>query len=175
MLVFGPYRSIPKEEQFVVYNFSSSTQVVPRLPGLFISPEIPMQMGISMNGDGEVERGFDMWYYDYVLNDPTACTSLMQILMSLYNGNNVYVCIADYGANSFISMMNESFMKIIQTRYDIGYSIINDPEDFEYIPKDGCDFMSVDGIFNFDADRKRFMILSTEDSIMHGGVNNENY
>jgi len=163
MLVFGPYRSIPKDENFIVYNFSSLTQVVPRLPGLFIVPN-----GVNTNFD--MERSFDAWYYNYVLEDQVACTSLMQILMSLYEGNKVYICIGDYTTDPYISMLNESFMKILQTRYGIKYSIINEPEDYDYIAKDGCDFDTVDGIYNFDEDRKRFMQLSIENSIMKGVI-----
>ena len=57
-------------------------------------------------------------------------------------------------------------MKLIQTRYDIKYSIVNNAEDINYIPQDGCDFMSVMGIQNFDNDRKRYLTLSVENQIM---------
>ena len=104
--------------------------------------------------------------YNYVLNDPTACSSLMAILTALYDGRHVYVCIADYINADYVSILNESFMKLIQTRYDIKYSIINNAEDINYIPQDGCDFMSVMGIQNFDNDRKRYLTLSVENQIM---------
>ena len=57
-------------------------------------------------------------------------------------------------------------MKLIQTRYDIKYSIVNNAEDINYIQQDGCDFMSVMGIQNFDNDRKRYLTLSVENQIM---------
>ena len=72
-------------------------------------------------------------------------------------------------------MINESFMKMIQVRYGIKYCIINEPEDFIYIDKDGCDFMTVAGIQTFDADRKRFMQVSEEQRLMHGGAVEGNY
>ena len=167
MLIFGPYRSIPQDDSFVVYNLSSPTQAIPRLPGLFITPDQPLvQAGMD---DGTFEKAFDMWYYDYVLNDPTACSSLMTVLSSLYQGLHVYICIADNLSGGIINMINESFMKMIQARYGIKYSIINEPEDYLYVDRDGCDFMTVDGIQTFDADRKQFMQVSEEQRIMHGG------
>lgn len=166
MLIFGPFRSIPRDEDFVVFNLTSQTQVVPRLPGLFVLPNQPYQP----QDDGQGERAFDYWYYEYVLNDPTACTSLINILTTLYEGRKVYVCIADYSADPMTSILNESFMKLIQARYDIKYSIINDPEDYYYIPRDGCDFMSVAGIRNFDSDRRRFLEIYEANRIMYGGA-----
>ena len=38
-----------------------------------------------------------------------------------------------------------------------------------YIDHDGCDFMSVYGITNFDEDRKRYMLLSVEENIERNG------
>lgn len=166
MLVFGPFRSAPKDGSFVIFNLSSSTQVIPRLPGLFIVPNI--QNANSLDEREQIEWNFDNWYYEYILNDPIACSSLMTILNSLYEGNNVYVCISEYSWDPIIAMVNESFMKIIQTRYDIKYSIINEPEDILYIPKDGCDFASVYGITNFDQDKNRFMQLNEEQRISGG-------
>ena len=162
MLVFGPYSAIPQDENFMVFNMSSLTQAIPRLPGLIVSSNMVPQIG------GEFERSFDLWYYEYVLNNPEPCSSLMAILQALYDGHKVYVCISDYESDPFMSVINESFMKIIQVRYDIKYSVINAVSDYDYIDKDGCDFMSVTGINNFDQDRKRYLELSLEEKIMHG-------
>ena len=94
------------------------------MPGLLAIPNF----GTSIPQDPiGYEYQFDLWYYDYVLNDPTACSSLMLILNTLYDGEKVYICISDYSFDNGISMINESFMKLIQSRYDIKYSIINEP------------------------------------------------
>ena len=167
MLIFGPYRSIPRDENFIVYNLSSPTQAIPRLAGLFVTPNQPIvQSGVD---DGTFEKAFDMWYYDYVLNDPTACGSLMMVLTALYHGFHVYVCISDNITTGIINMLNESFMKLIQTRYGIKYSIINEPEDYQYVDKDGCDFLTVAGIQTFDSDRKQYTQMSEEQRLMYGG------
>lgn len=152
MLVFGPYRCIQWNMDLTIFNLSSLTQAIPRLPGL-----IPMITAPIFD-----EKDFDMWYYDYLLNDITACSSLMQILGTLYENGNVYVCISEYGNDPYMSMINESFMKVIQQRYDIRYYIVNEPSDWEYINRDGCDFRSVLGIQTFDEDKNRFLLLKGE-------------
>lgn len=167
MLVFGPYRSIPKDEQFDIYNLSSANEYIPRLPGLFVVPS-PSNAN-TLDNQEMYEKMFDSWYYEYVTNDLVACSSLMAILNSLLAGHNVYVCISEYQSDPTASIINESFMKLIQTRYDIKYSIINNPEDFDYVPKDGCDFMGVEGLMNFDNDCNTFMRLSEERRLMNGG------
>ena len=166
MLVFGPFSAIPGDEEFVVYNLSSPTEYVPRLPGLFVIPE--HLRGLN-DVDGQFEKAFDLWYYNYILADPIACTSLMNILNSLYNGCNVYICIGNY-SDGFINILNESFMKMIQARYDIKYHIVNEINDFQYIRKDGCDFGSVQGITVFDNDRKQFRQFLEEERLLHGGL-----
>jgi hypothetical protein len=163
MIVFGPFRAIPRNIDFKVFNLSSLTQIVDKLPGLIPPSNIAMD-NIEIDG----ERSFDMWYYDYVLNDPVACSSLMSILKALAEGNNIYICIYDYESDPYISMINEAFMKILQSRYELKYAIINDPSDIEYVDRDGCDFAGVNGIKNFDDDMKRYMELSIAEGILHG-------
>lgn len=163
MLVFGPYIAIPKNKKFTIYNLSSPTENITRLPGLLVVP--PSRVGV-IEQDELIEKSFDMWYYHYVLEDPVACSSLMLILTSLYAGDNVYICIADY-QDDYISIINESFMKILQSRYDLKYFIVNNSSDFEYIVQDGCDFASVAGIKNFDDDRNRYRQLMEEESLLH--------
>ena len=171
MLIFGPYRAIP-DDDFKVFNLSSMNQAIERLPGLLMIPNYATSMAQDPIG---YEYQFDLWYYDYVLNDPIACSSLMSILDCIYNGYKVYICISEYSGDNGISMVNESLMKLIQVRYDIKYSIINEKEDYDYLDKDGCDFMSVYGLKNFDDDRKRFIQLCEENNIIlnyNGQMNN---
>lgn len=159
MLVFGPFSAAPKDGSFMIYNLTSPTKFAQELPGLLLFPPS------HLTDDGETQKRFDIWYYDHVLSDPIACSSLMNILLSLYDGNNVYICIADY-SDSVMNIINESFMKMMQSRYDIKYSIINTPEDLLYVPKDGCDFASVSGIQQFDEDRRRYIQLMEEQKIL---------
>ena len=161
MLIFGPFHAIPLHENFVVFNLSSPTESIPKLPGLFVLPDS------SIASD---EKSFDIWYYNYLLENSVTCTSLMQILNALYETGKVYICIADYSVG-LISTLNESFMKFLQCRYGIKYSVINTISDYQYVPKDGCDFRSVSGILTFDEDRKRYFQLIEEYRLLNGGIN----
>jgi len=176
MLVFGPYRAVGPllEEGFTVFNLSSQTEAIARLPGLFVLPTQQPMMNMP-DGTQMAEKSFDMWYYQYLIEDTVACSSLMMILNTLNNTGKVFICITDYGSNDAINVLNECFMKFIQARYDIKYSIINEAEDYFYIPKDGCDFMSVSGINAFDEDVRRFMYLSEAQRIMSGGAIPDQY
>ena len=167
MLVFGPYSAIPQNEEFVVYNLTSLTQFVPRLNGLI--PKIPQNIIATMMTD-QAEYTFDVWYYDYVTSDPDAVSSILTVLGSLYNGQNVYICITEY-SDAFLNMINESFMKVLQTRYGIRYAIINNALDYEYLDHSGgCDFTTVDGIMQFDRDKMDYLAFIEENNIMRGGV-----
>ena len=119
MLIFGPYNAIQYPYVQMVFNLSSLTQDIPRLPGL-----IPPINGLIID-----EKDFDMWYYNYVLNNPEPFKSMMSILLSMYDGYITYVCIGEYIMDPYMSIINESFMKILQQRYGIKYSIVNEIND----------------------------------------------
>lgn len=163
MLVFGPFSGVSPYFD-AIYNLSSLTQAVPRLPGL-IPDSIP-----NIHGPFVDEKDFDMWYYNYILNNPIPFKSMMTILMSVYEGNKTYVCIGDYLSDPYISIINESFMKVIQQRYGIKYSIINTISDLEYIQKDGSDFDSNEGLSAFDDDRNEFLQMQMEEYISQNGT-----
>lgn len=163
MLIFGPYdvlrKIIDENNRFMVFNLSSQTQDVSRLPGLMI----------NVTGPINDEKEFDIWYYDYIMNNQIPFSSLMTVLMNVYEGFNVYVCIGEYSYDRVISMINESFMKVIQQRYDIKYYIINSAEDYYSIVNgnDGCVFNSIEGIMNFDKDKEQFILMQTELGIIN--------
>lgn len=150
MVIFGPYNIAPiGDDSFMIFNLSSPAMAVPRERGLLVTPPI------EILDSPEAEKEFDKWYYNYVFSNEEAFSSLMSILYALKLEKNVYICTVtyDYG---LIDSINESFMKILQTRYGIKYSIVNSKEDFDYIDKDGCDFDSVRGIKTFDEDIARY-------------------
>ena len=160
MLIFGPFTAVPlDDDKLQIFNLSSPTEIIQPSPGLLPS--------LSYLQYPMTEEEFDRWYYNYLLEYLPACQSLMEILTALYDCKHVYVCISDY-SEGFLNIINESFMKMIQSRYGIKYAIINTREDLEYNPKDGCDFRSVQGIKTFDDDRKRYLRLLTEQQIIEG-------
>lgn len=160
MLIFGPYNAIQYPYVQMVFNLSSLTQDIPRLPGL-----IP-----PINGPIIDEKDFDMWYYNYVLNNPEPFKSMMSILLSMYDGYITYVCIGEYIMDSYMSIINESFMKILQQRYGIKYSIVNELGDYDYIQKDGSDFDNNEGLQTFDEDRMEYLQITMEEYISINGT-----
>ena len=160
MLIFGPYNAIQYPYVQMVFNLSSLTQDIPRLPGL-----IP-----PINGHIVDEKDFDMWYYNYVLNNPEPFKSMMSILLSMYDGYITYVCIGEYIMDPYMSIINESFMKILQQRYGIKYSIVNEINDYDYIQKDGSDFDNNEGLQTFDEDRMEYLQMTMEEYISINGT-----
>lgn len=156
MLVFGPYRAIPQGQGFTVFNFTSMTQDVPRLPGLLIDFQTPIYD----------EYQFDLWYYNYILDNVLPFSSLMKIMISLYETGRVYVCINDYTSDYFTSLLNESLMKMIQQRYGVMCNVINNPEDIDYIQKDGPEFQTKEGIDAFDHDKEQYILNQTESGLL---------
>ena len=159
MLVFGPASCIPVgEKDFYVYNFSSLTQNVRRLPGMMV--QAPQDVYTNPNS----EKVFDLWYYNYIMTNPVSFVSLMMIMLKIFDGKNVYICISDYMSDRYISNMNESLMKMIQSRYGITCHIVNTPEDFRYIREKGCSFSGV-GLKNMKADEDRFVKFAQDGTI----------
>lgn len=152
MLVFGPYRALPDPaEEYVIFNMTSFNEDIPRLPGLIVDlPE-----AVSQSDD--VALAFDMWYYDYITSkNLVAFSSMMTILMALYNNGKVYVCISDY-VDSFLNTINESFIKILQQRYGLRCTRINVNEDWENLEQYGSDFTTYGGLDVFDDDRDKYI------------------
>ena len=150
MLIFGPYSCAPIGCDGVsIYNFSSLNQGITRLPGLMVS--LPPE--VYNNSDSE--KAFDLWYYNYIMMNPVPFVSLMMIMLKIFSGRNVYVCISDYGSNKAMSSINESLMKMIQARYGVVANIVNTPEDVKYIVSKGCEFSAL-GLRNMDKDKARF-------------------
>lgn len=157
MIAFGPYEALPNiDEGFSVFNISSFNENIPRLPGLIVDiPEVVLQ-------SDDMEKDFDMWYYDYIINQNTiAFESMMSILMNLYNTGKVYVCISNF-KDSFLNTINESFIKILQQRYGLRCVRINVIEDWANVDIYGSDFTSYDGLDVFDHDKLKYIKLARE-------------
>lgn len=144
MLVFGPIIALPKWKPFTVYNFTSTAEYIPRLDLL------PPREIVTMN-----EYEFDLAFSRFVLEDNNHFNALMQIIYSLYNGDDVFVAISNL-SEPYLNNLNESLMKLIQQRYGYNANRVNFAEDILYI--DSCDGeFSFDGLMIFDQDRERYV------------------
>jgi len=144
MLIFGDYNSLPKENDFVVFNLSS---LVEGFETLSLVPPFIRQFND--------EKQFDIMYANYLISDDNAFFEMMKIVMSLYMGKDVYVLITRDGG--ILEILTESLQKFIQQRYGIISININCIEDLKYI-EDVSQF-TIQGLYNLDIDKERFSYM----------------
>lgn len=104
------------------------------------------------------ERTFDIQYANYLLNDNNAFIGLMQMIYNNYLGFNIFILV---GVDSFggRERVTESLMKFIQQRYSLIPRYISSFEDIpDYYEED---MIYVDGLFNLDIDKERYIYLTT--------------
>ena len=98
---------------------------------------------------------FDMYYANWLMNDPSAFRDLMLVMYDFYSGYDVYLA-----ANlQLVGNIAESFVKFIQQRYGVNCYMINAPEDLLYAIDTGAGF-SMEGIGNFDLDKERLSTIA---------------
>lgn len=105
------------------------------------------------------DTNFDFFYMDYILRYDFPFMDLMNIIYPLYESKSVGV-IYNPSANMYLEQL-EALIKIIQTRYGIVSSRMMDIVDLEY-PID-TDF-SIQGLYNLDMDKARFIELYSNPS-----------
>lgn len=141
MLLIGPPNLAPIwRDNLIVLNFTSFIEGLDTanlLPPPYVDGILP-------------DYDFDMYYANWMLNDPYGFDSLMRIMYLLYLGYDIYLCVGWY---DFTENINESLLKFIQSRYGyIGY-IINELEDLNFA-REGE--FSIGGIANLDIDKARY-------------------
>jgi hypothetical protein len=150
MLIFGneiAVKGIVKDEKTmsntILFNLSNALEV-----GIELYSLIPPFVS---NDD----KDFDINYANYILQSDKAFISLMNVIISLYSGNDVYVLI-DHDV--YRDCITESILKFISERYGYNGCIIHEESDLETVV-DG-DF-SIQGLFNLDVDKERYTKLTT--------------
>lgn len=149
-------------ENFKVYNFNS-----------LIEKGIPLNL-FPPNTLGAIsEYDFDCKYAQYIMMNDVVFMNMMNIIMDIYNGINVFIMV-QYDDESFFNTDNpawntiliESFFKFIQQRYGLNGILINDEEDISYASQVSfTDF----GLLNLDVDKERASYMSEYNRIMSGG------
>lgn len=162
MLLLGPIHAIPNNvKRLYVYNFSSYNEQFPRL-GLIPNPSI-----FPNNGFGIDSRDIDRMYYDLIINNDVFFMQLMQIIIPLYNGEDVYLLTSDTD-NDYILDIKESLLKLIQQRYGYNAAEINNREDYDFFnPEDFC--FSEIGLNYMKGDQERYQYIAEANRLMHGG------
>lgn len=113
-------------------------------------------------------KDFDIGYADYILNNDAAFVDLMRVICHIYNGEHVIVLVNTDEINTFIT---ESLLKFIQQRYGYNGWVLNCLNDVLYAYE--SDF-SVNGLYNLDQDRERYVRLENP-MILLSGMVEENY
>jgi len=155
-LVYGnvDIARLMRDDLWKIYSFTSLAQDFPDT-GL-----------IPPNNLGAInEYDFDVKYMQFIMNDDFRFIKFMDIMYNIYNHKNLFLVInyEDWSIN-----LVESLLKLIQQRYGINATMINEIDDIN-IMKD-TDFDSYYGINNFDQDCNRYLEISERYRIMNGGT-----
>lgn len=140
-------------DTYTLYNMSS---VINR--GVMLSSLTPPPMIGVDNFDYDNEKSFDIMYANYILGNDAAFVQMFSIINNLYLGGSSIVLIGD---NKYKNILSESFIKFIQQRYGLApIRVINEIEDW-YSYEEESKFNLI-GVYNLDADKERFTMLTTD-------------
>jgi len=144
MLVFGDYTCLkPVMKNFFIFNLASSLEGFERVD---IIPRFQMEYS---------NRDFDVLYAKYIMETDSVFYEFMKIIISLYNGFDVFILTNRSG---FYEDIIESLQKLIQQRYGIISNIINEPDDWNYV-QESC--FNINGLYNLDIDKERYAVMFT--------------
>lgn len=154
MLILGDPRLAPTwREGLVIFNFTSMVEGLDRLN--IIPPPI----------ERADDYTFDMYYANWLVNDPNGFDSLVRLIYLLYLGYDVYLCASEY---YYTENINESLLKFIQARYGYIGNVIHTMEDLNYV-KEGE--FSLGGLANLDMDKERYCSIAMQNILKYGSDN----
>lgn len=142
MLVFGDHTCLFEAKNMMIYNLSSLIEGYPRLD--LLPP-------YTTSYD---EKQVDIDYANYIMTNDYAFYNMMNIVVALVNGFDVFILIGTEDVHEFIA---ESLQKFIQQRYGLISYFIHSPEDIANIHD--VSMLSINGVYNFDQDSQRSMRL----------------
>lgn len=96
-------------------------------------------------------QGFDIGYANYIMCDDYRFMNFMSIIYPLYEGKTVFILVYN---SDFFDILNESLSKFIQQRYGYISNEVHDKEDLDSLISGG---FSINGLYNLDMDKKRFI------------------
>lgn len=156
MLIFGPsrvFKQLDQPENFMVLNLSSAYEFGYGIRS--VVPPLYNGMPIQELFNPENDKSFDLWFINYIFSPGSkAFVEFFSIIMHIYNGENVFVLIDD--SNDVFNIITESVIKIIQQRYGINSLLVAEFDDVIIHETEDTDF-SIQGLYNFDMDRIRYM------------------
>lgn len=148
---------------FKIYNFNSLSE-----------RGIPMNL-LPPNTLGAInEYDFDCRYAGLIMSNEPMFMNLMNLIMDLYNGINVFVMV-QYDEQSFFDSNNsawntiliESLFKFIQQRYGLNGTLINSIDDINSANETSFEDY---GLINLEEDKERWSYNIEMNRIMSGGL-----
>ena len=161
-LAYGTSKALNFIQDFKIYNFSSLKEI-----------GIPLGLLPSNNLGAIDEYEFDCKYAQFIMMNDYLFFSMMNMMMDLYNGTDVFILIADDeesffnpDVSSWNSILIESFLKFIQQRYGLTAALVETPDDLNTLEYVEC---SDYGLMNFDEDKERWTFMVEYQRIASGG------
>jgi len=142
MLFIGDHTTVPPINNIHVVSIYSFREGFSRF-------ELNTDLTLAMADD----LVFDSKLAEFILNDNSTFLDFMSIIFPLYNGENVYM-ILNRDSEYFMNIA-ESIVKLIQQRYGYNHAVINEFNDYNYVESDTG--FSLQGLYNFDIDRERYI------------------
>lgn len=135
-----------------IYNLSSIYNI-----GIRLSDLIPSVQFQGQRVDYMDDRGFDIYYANYILSHQPAFIAMMSIMYQVYLTSSAVVLI---GNDEYKDYISDSLMKFIQQRYEYPIHIVEELDDIPEFFNDTYHFTSTFGLRNFDQDREQYLRLT---------------
>lgn len=147
MLLFGSPKCIP-----TIKSFRDDFKIVDFNCGIIGYPStglLPVNIPVNQYTDQE----FDNAYASYLMNNDNVFIRFFNLIIELHMGNNIFLI-----SNNTTAYINlpESLMKFIQQRYGFNGCVCEEPEDIFYAKESS---FTIEGLFNFDSDRARYLSI----------------
>lgn len=161
MIVFGKFeelqktieRSLVDPGKSIIFNLSSYKE---GLPPLAVLPN-DESMAQMYTQDMVNQKMADDAILNYIFgNDAVFFEFFSKIMYPFYSGLNVLVAVT---LEEPFASITESIIKLIQQRYGYNCAYINEAEDLLYLQNSVDATMDINGVYNFDIDKQRYLIL----------------
>jgi hypothetical protein len=149
MLTFGTIDALKANKSGIIvddiYNFNTLLEFINQL--YYLNPY--RQFGNNIH---TMSYEFDVWYADYICNNPNAFKEFINLMRNVYNGRNVWV-LCDFSSDNAFNVI-ETLIKFILEQYGYVCNICKIPEDTENLVEGEWSPM---GIQAFDAHLENYI------------------
>lgn len=141
-------------QYYPIFNLSSICNL-----GIRLSNLIPKVRYEGQRMDIEDDRGFDIYYANYIMHYDPSFIDMMTIMNQIYLTECAVVLI---GEDEYKNYISDSLMKFIQQRYEYPIHVVETVDDLPSWFGDSYHFTSVLGLSHFDDDREKFFRMTVD-------------